>query len=292
MFAFFKSNVEKYVVSCGARALICWEIGSMSVSILGISHLFLWIVLFNFLESSSSLFDWSLFTVTAMRDMKFLSGQLKSFIQCFSTNNFLSSQLTLSWRLFGMRLPFWCLGWKSLWKLDLATWFFDLPVREIRLGKFLAICSLKSDEEEMVLTLLPCTEEVCVTTRPRWSNRSLSMRDLRPSATTVKVADVNVHRLLVMRVCIFPSIWIGSFEIVLKYGLIFSLIQTAFELIFITCVARDRLKLLHALPESTRRVVEMLPILIGILRDSILLCQFWLIQPYYLLHCCSQTRTV
>ena len=65
-------------------------------------------------------------------------------------------------------------------------------MREIRLVKFLAICSLNSHDAEMVLTWLPCTEEDCVTARPTLSNRSLPMRDLRPPTTTVKVADFNV----------------------------------------------------------------------------------------------------
>ena len=38
---------------------------------------------------------------------------------------------------------------------------------------------------------------------------------------------------------------------------------------FTTFEASNRLRILHALPESTRRVVEMLPILMGILRGFI-----------------------
>ena len=126
--------------------------------------------------------------------------------------------LTLSWRFIGIRQHFWCLGWKSLWKLDLAAQSFDLPMREIRLRKFLAICSLISDDLETVLTWLLCSEEDCVTARPRWSNRSLPMRDLRPSATTVKVSEYDIHPLLVMGVYTLPSIWIGSLENVLSCG--------------------------------------------------------------------------
>ena len=228
----------------------------MSVKKLGIWYLFLWIAFFSILDFRANLIDWSFFTVTTMGDIIYLSGLLESFIMCFSSNDFLSSMWTLSWRFIGMRLPFWCLGWTSLWKLDLATWFFDLPMCEIRLGKFLAICSLNSVNAEMVLTWLLCTEEYCVTARPRWSNRSLPMRDLRPSATTVKIVEFDVHPLLVMGVCILPSTWIGSLENVLSCGMTFSWFQTACGLLFTTCVASDQLKILHALPESKRRVTN------------------------------------
>ena len=67
-----------------------------------------------FFEFSASLIVWSFSTVTTIGDIKYLSGQLVSFIMCFSANNFLSSLLTLSCRLKGMRLPFWCLGCKCL----------------------------------------------------------------------------------------------------------------------------------------------------------------------------------
>ena len=104
-------------------------------------------------------------------------------------------------------------------------------MRKIRLGKFSAICSLNSDDEEMLLTWLPCTEDDCVSARPRWSNRSLTMKDLRPSATTAKVAEFDAHPLLAMEVYNLPSIWIGSLENVLSCGLNLTWIQTAWGLL-------------------------------------------------------------
>ena len=47
--------------------------------------------LFRIFKSSASLIKWYFFTMTKMGDMKYLSGQLESFIMCFSSKNFLSS---------------------------------------------------------------------------------------------------------------------------------------------------------------------------------------------------------
>ena len=218
LYAYFRSSVEKYVVFYGAGAPKCWEIDSISESILGIWYLFLWMALFNILKSIASLQVWSFFTVTTIGDMKYLSGKLETFIICFSSSNFFSSLLSLSCRLIGIRLPFWCLGWKFLWKLDWATWFLDLPMRDTKFGKVFGICSLNSDKEEMLLTRLPFSDEDCVTARPSWSNKSRPIRDLRPSAITVNVAESKVHPLPVTGDCIFPLMWIGSFEKFMSCG--------------------------------------------------------------------------
>ena len=208
LYAYFKSIVEKYAVFCGARALICWDIDSISVSMFGIWYLFLWMALFNTFEFSASFIVWSFFTVTTMGDMKYLSGQLESFMMCFSASNFLSSVLTLSWRLIGIRLPFWSLGWKSLWNSDFATRIFHLPIRDIKPGKVLAICSLNSGDA-MLLTRLPFRNVDWVTANPSWANKSRPIKDFKPSATTVKVAESHAQHLLVIGTWIFPSTCIG-----------------------------------------------------------------------------------
>ena len=84
-------------------------------------------------------------------------------------------------------------------------------MRDNNSGKIFAICSLNSDEEEMLLTRLPLRDVDRVTANPSWSKKSRPIRDLRPSATTVNVAESKVHPLLVGD-CIFSSTWIGSFE--------------------------------------------------------------------------------
>ena len=136
----FKSIVEKYVVFCDAGALFCWEMDSISGSLFGVWYLFLWMDLYNTFESDASFIVWSFFTVTTFGDMKYLSRHLEIFMIRFSSNKFLSSILIFCCKLFGIRLPFWCLGWKSLWNLDFATWFFDPPIRDINSGKVFAIC--------------------------------------------------------------------------------------------------------------------------------------------------------
>ena len=185
---------------------------------------------------------------------------------CFSANNFLSLLLTLSWRFFGIRLTFWCLGWKFSWHLDLASWFSDLPMRKIRLGIVSAMSSLNSEDDEMVSTWLPENEDDCVTASPNWSNKSRSISDLRPSATIVNVAEREIHPLLKTRACTLASLRIGSFKRVLNCGVALLCTQNACELLFTTCDARDWLRMLLAFPESTNRVVEILPILIGMFR--------------------------
>ena len=203
LYAYFKSIVEKYVVFFGAGALICWEIDSIKVSMFDIWYLFLWMDLFNTFESTASFIVWSFFTVTTMGDMKYLSGQLESFMICFSASNFLSSVITFSWRLIGIRLPFWCLGWKSLWILDFATWIFDRPIRDTKPGKVVAICSLNSGDA-MLLTRLPFKYRV--TASPSWANKSRPIKVFKPSATTVKVADSHAQPLLVIGAWIFPRL--------------------------------------------------------------------------------------
>ena len=81
---------------CDAGALICWDIDSISVSILGIWSLFLWMALFNTFESSASLIDLSFLTITTIGEIKYLSGQLVNFIMYFSSIKFLSSLLILT----------------------------------------------------------------------------------------------------------------------------------------------------------------------------------------------------
>ena len=158
LYAYFKSSVEKYIVFCDSGALNCWEMDSISVSIFGIWYFFLWMALFNTFDSSASFTVWSFFTVTTIGDIKYLSGQLESFIICFSSNNFLNSLLVFSFKLIVIRLPFWCLGGKSLWNLDFATWFLDLPMRDISSGKVFALCSLYWRRRNIVdvITFMRC----------------------------------------------------------------------------------------------------------------------------------------
>ena len=126
------------------------------------------------------------------------------FYDMFSSNNFLSSILTFSCRLIGIRRLFWCLGWKSLWNLYFATWFFDLPVRDINSGKVFAICSLNSGDE-MLLTRLLFWDVDWVTASPSWSNKSPPIRDFSLSATTVNVA---VSQMMFMkRIWLDEGLW-------------------------------------------------------------------------------------
>ena len=121
-------------------------------------------------------------------------------------------------------------------------------------------------------------------------NRSLPLRDMRPSETTVKVDESEVHPLLLIGDCNFSSMWLGSFENLPSCGRTLSWIQKESGLLFNICDASDRLRILHALPESTRSVVEMLPILIGILRGSIFALSFSKRATVFPPRCCSQTR--
>ena len=66
-------------------------------------------------------------------------------------------------------------------------------MRDTKFGKVFAMCSLNSDEEQMLLMRLPLGEEDCVTARPSWSYKSRPIRDLRPSARTVNATEWKVH---------------------------------------------------------------------------------------------------
>ena len=57
--------------------------------------------------------------------------------------------------------------------------------------------------------------------------------------------------------------------------LAFSWVEIACGLFVTTCVAREKLKMLHALPDSTSSVLDILLILIGMLRGSIFAMSFW-----------------
>ena len=117
----------------------------------------------------------------------------------------------------------------------------------------------------MLLTRLLYWDVDWVTASPSWSNKSRPITDFSPSAINVNVAESQVQPLLVIGDCIFPSTWIGSFERVRSCGDTFALIQKARGLLCSTRDASERLRILHALPESTSIVVLILPILIGIL---------------------------
>ena len=142
LYAYLKSNVEKYVVSCDAVVFkFCWIV-SINLSIFGTWYLFLWIDLFKILESKASLTVLSLFTKITIGEMKFLSEQLFNFMMCSSLCNFLSSSLTSGCKLMGTLHPFWCVGVKCLWNVDLTECFKDLPILLIRPGISNAICFL------------------------------------------------------------------------------------------------------------------------------------------------------
>ena len=55
------------------------------------------------------------------------------------------------------------------------------------------MCSLNTEDGEMVLTCLPENEDDCVTASPNWLNKSLRISGFKPSATTVNVAEFEVH---------------------------------------------------------------------------------------------------
>ena len=137
------------------------------------------------------------------------------------------------------------------------------------------MCSLNSEDGEKVLTWLPGNENDCVTANPDCSNKSWPISIFRPSAETVNVAKCEVHSLLDAGDWALPSKRMGSIEKVLNCGFVLSWIQRACGMLLTTCDAKDRLKMLHAFTESTSRVVEILPILIGMFRGSIFAIWFW-----------------
>ena len=156
-------------------------------------------------------------------DIKYLSGQLESFIMYFSYNNFFEFFIDLILKINSYASTFLVSKLEIFVKVKFSrtTRFFVLPIREIRLGKFFAMCSLNSDDEEMLLTWLPWDEVDCVTARPKLPNRSLPSRGFRTTATKVEIAKFDVQPSLVIWVCIFPTMWIGSLENVLSCGLTF-----------------------------------------------------------------------
>ena len=137
-------------------------------------------------------------------------------------------------------------------------------MRDIKLGNFDGMWSLNSECDEVVLTSY-------------WSNKSVPNNDLKPSATTVNVADRVFQPLLHTGVCILVSMRIVSLEKILSSGFAFSWTQNACELLLTTRNAIDWLGMLHTLPESARSVVEMLPILSGMFRGSIFARSFSII---------------
>ena len=65
--------------------------------------------------------DWFFLSVTTIGDIKYLSEQFVSFVMCFLSSIFWSSELTLDCRLKIYVSFFWCLGWKCFRNFDLAT---------------------------------------------------------------------------------------------------------------------------------------------------------------------------
>ena len=112
----------------------------------------------------------------------------------------------------------------------------------------------------------------------------------RPSATTVNVATSQVQPLLVIGDCIFPSTWIVSFENIQSCGDTVLLIQNARGLLCTTCEAIERLRIKHALPESSSRVVLILPIWRACWGVLLPLPQFRSLRPFYRLHYCNPIR--
>ena len=94
------------------------------------------------------------------------------------------------------------------------------------------------------------------------------MSNLRPSAATVKLAADVCKTLLVTGVRILPSMRIVSFKIIQNCGLLILRTHFANGLLLNNCSASVLVKMLHALPESTRRLVELFLILWGMLRGS------------------------
>ena len=70
-----------------------------------------------FFESSASFTVSSFLTVITIGLINCLSKHLSSLIICFCSNNLFNSASTLSCKCMGMRLPFCCIGSKSLLKM-------------------------------------------------------------------------------------------------------------------------------------------------------------------------------
>ena len=207
--------------------------------------------------------------------MKIFSGQFVNFITWFYLGSFLCSLSTLSFRLFVMRLPFLMSVLKSLWNFVFTTKFYEILIRISSSGIFISIFHLITDFVEMVFTWLPFCEDDWVTAIPKWLKKSRLMSDLRPSATTMNLAAGVCHPLLERPVLIFPSIFFGSFEKVRSCGLTVSRKQIAWELLLTNRVASDGFRMLQALSESTRSVVEILPIVIGMIKGSVFAISMW-----------------
>ena len=176
--------------------VICCDIVSINMSILGIWYLFLCMALFSTLESNAGFIDWSFFTVITIGEMKSSSEQLDIFSIWPSVCNLSNSADTLGWRFIGTRRPFWCFAVNFWWNFDSATCVLDKPIQETKWGNCFAIVSLIVHVEVlMLLTHLPLSGCYCTTASPRVVKRSLPIMFLCPYSTTVKTSALSFQWL-------------------------------------------------------------------------------------------------
>ena len=139
LYAYFKSSVEKYVVSIDAFVFNFCRIVSIKLSILGIWYVFLCINLFSIFESSANLNKFISFNSYSNWIYELCRSNYSILIS-FSSNSFLSSAFTKGWGFIRTRLRFWCVSAKFLWYLGLTVCMRDLSFLEMWPGKSRAIC--------------------------------------------------------------------------------------------------------------------------------------------------------
>ena len=146
---------------------------------------------------------------------------------------------------------------------------FDLPIRDIRFWNCRAIFSMDARCGGMVFTCLPFCDEVRVNASHSVSKKLQSLSCLRSSTTIVKMATAISQSSLVTGVRNLTSMWIGSFEKFCSCDMFFWRTHIAYALLLINRGPSGLFKMLQALPESTSRLEEMFPFLMGTMRGSV-----------------------
>ena len=112
---------------------------------------------------------------------------------------------------------------------------------------------------------------------PSFSKRSHPIKGLNSSDSTVIFTTVICQQLLNTSTQILPWTIFGSLANVYNWQWV--VIQIAFNEVSPICIASALSTVMHALPDSTSIVTIVLLIVKSIIKGSIFLLYFWLMQP-------------
>ena len=190
---------------------------------------------------------------------------------CFSSCKMLSPKTTSVSKLIRLRILFRFRCWTPSLSTELATWFFFLHYKISDVG-FEELFFLESRNVMKYFSIAYLFEMRIVWPQVRFGRRYYDRRVVWGHQQQLWVWAAGLYQpLLVTGFGILPSIWIVSRVNVRSCSLLLLLIHIACGFLLTTRAANDLSNIVHALHESTSREFEMFPILMGILRGSILL---------------------